>query len=395
MYQNHPAAEIFPLLSDPELSELADDIRQNGLREPIWLWKDASGATFLLDGRNRVKACELAGAEPTSRYYAGDQPIEFVVSHNLHRRHLTPGQKAAIAATLEPLFASEARARKVESGKATGRGHKKVMAEPPQPLSRQRAAKSTGSSGRSVSQYKRVAAVAPDLADKVKAGTMPLDRADRIIRDREAETRRVAEAKKEAKQSDKPAEVDIREGDFRVVLADVRDVDAVITDPPYGAEFLPLLADLAKWADAVLKPGGVMAVLMGQTHLPEVYRLLSGFRPYRWTCCLLTPGPGYVSHPRKIQSNWKPVLIYGGGPRISDLIENAGDQTSAQEHHKWGQAYSGFHTLVERLTKQGETIADPFMGSGTTLLAAHALGRHAIGCDIEEQSVATARERLK
>ena len=44
-------------------------------------------------------------------------------------------------------------------------------------------------SGRAVSQYKRVAATAPDLAEKVKSGAMPLDRAERIIRDREAEAR--------------------------------------------------------------------------------------------------------------------------------------------------------------------------------------------------------------
>jgi 16S rRNA G966 N2-methylase RsmD len=214
------------------------------------------------------------------------------------------------------------------------------------------------------------------------------------VRDRQAETRKVAEAKAEAEAQPQPSLVDIRHGDFREVLADLENVDAIITDPPYPYEFLPLLADLAAWADKVLAEDGVLCVLMGQTHLPEVYRLLDGHRPYRWTCCYLTEGPGYVSHPRKVQSNWKPLLVYGNGPRVSDVVRSTGSDAGAKSLHKWGQDYSAFHEIVERFTSKGQTVVDPFMGSGTTLLAAHALGRHAIGADLDTEAVATARERL-
>lgn len=256
-----------------------------------------------------------------------------------------------------------------------------------------KAAQTTGTSGRSVARYKRVASAAPDLAEKVKAG-LALERAERIVRDREAEQRRIQEAKAQAAAQPIQVRVDIRHGDFREALADLEHVDAIITDPPYPAEYLDLLDDLAAWSDKVLAPDGVMAVLMGQTHLPEVYRRLDGGRPYRWTACLLTPGAGYASMPRRLQSNWKPVLIYGGGPRFSDVIRSEGTDANAKANHKWGQDYAAFHTLVERLTKPGQTVVDPFMGSGTTLLAANALGRHAIGADVDADSVATARGRL-
>ncbi|MGH3847535.1 MAG: DNA methyltransferase, partial [Pseudonocardiaceae bacterium] len=223
---------------------------------------------------------------------------------------------------------------------------------------------------------------------------MALDRAERIVRDRQAEQRRVAQARAQAAAEPTPTTVDIRHGDFRDVLADLTGIDAIITDPPYPAEFLPLLADLSAWADKVLTPDGVMAVLIGQTHLPEVYRLLDGHRPYRWTGCYLTPGNGYVSHPRKVQSSWKPLLVYGGGPRFADVIRSEGTDAGAKSLHKWGQDYAAFHTLIERLTQRGQTVVDPFMGSGTTLLAAHALGRHAIGADIDAAAVRTSRERV-
>ncbi len=216
-------------------------------------------------------------------------------------------------------------------------------------------------------------------------------RIERIKRDEVAEQRRVAEARQEAEVQPEPARTEIRHGDFRDVLADLSDVDAVITDPPYPAEYLPLLADLAVWADKVLAPDGVLAVLIGQTHLPEVYRLLGGHRPYRWTCCYLTVGPGYVSHQRKVQSSWKPLLVYGGDRRLGDVVRSTSD---AKQRHRWGQNYEAFRDITERLTSRGQTVVDPFMGAGTTLLAAHALGRHAIGCDIDADAVATARERL-
>ncbi len=392
----HPAAELFPLLGDEELRELADDIREHGLHEPIWLYSDPERGPVLLDGRNRVRACMLAKVPWTKRFYEGDDPIAFSVSLNVKRRHLSAGRLAALSDDVRDLYATEAAAR---VGGRPGKDDEKPPASV-QEVSRreresaERAAKVTGTSGRSVYQWRRIKQSAPDLAQKVKADEISLQRAERIIRDREAGQRRIEQARAEAAAQPAPTIVDIRVGDFREVLADLHDIDAVITDPPYPHEFIPLLEDLAAWADKVLKPDGVLAVLMGQTYLPEVYRLLDGHRPYRWTACYLTSGPGYVSMARRAQSNWKPLIIYGGGPRFADVIRSEGQDADAKSNHKWGQDYGAFHTVIERLTERGQIVADPFAGSGTTLLAAHALGRHAVGADVDAGAVATARERL-
>ncbi len=391
----HPVADLFPVLGDGELRELADDIAERGLIEPIWLWDDPESGTMLLDGRTRLRACELASVPVRTRRYPGDDPLGFAIAENVKRRHLTPGQLAFLAIDSERLYA------KANADKVGGRPRsdkEKPVADPRQVRKRksaEQAAATTGASGRLVSAAKRIERDAPDLAEKVRGREkMALDRAERIVRDRQAEQRRVAQARAQAAAEPTPTTVDIRHGDFRDVLADLTGIDAIITDPPYPAEFLPLLADLSAWADKVLTPDGVMAVLIGQTHLPEVYRLLDGHRPYRWTGCYLTPGNGYVSHPRKVQSSWKPLLVYGGGPRFADVIRSEGTDAGAKSLHKWGQDYAAFHTLIERLTQRGQTVVDPFMGSGTTLLAAHALGRHAIGADIDAAAVRTSRERV-
>ena len=86
---NHPAADRYPMMSDEQLSELADDIAANGQLEPVWLDEDGQ----LLDGRNRLSACRSLGIEPRCEVYRGDDIEAFVASMNEHRRHLTPEQR--------------------------------------------------------------------------------------------------------------------------------------------------------------------------------------------------------------------------------------------------------------------------------------------------------------
>jgi hypothetical protein len=97
-YEFHPIANIFPLMSDEELDVLAEDITANGLTFHIILYEGK-----ILDARNRYLACQRAGVEPGFSEYDGDTPIQFVLSLNLHRRHLTISQRAAIAAELATL----------------------------------------------------------------------------------------------------------------------------------------------------------------------------------------------------------------------------------------------------------------------------------------------------
>jgi N6-adenosine-specific RNA methylase IME4 len=91
----HPLAELFPMLPEKEIRELADDIVTFGQRVPIVLLDSK-----ILDGRNRYAACRFADVEPSFVDYDGDDPLNFVLSHNLHRRHLTESQRAMVAASI-------------------------------------------------------------------------------------------------------------------------------------------------------------------------------------------------------------------------------------------------------------------------------------------------------
>lgn len=97
-YLVHPAASAWPLMSEAELDELADDIQRNGLRSPVRM----RGA-LVLDGRNRLLACARAGVPPVVVHDHVEDPYAWVVSANLHRRHLTTSQRAMVAARLATL----------------------------------------------------------------------------------------------------------------------------------------------------------------------------------------------------------------------------------------------------------------------------------------------------
>jgi 16S rRNA G966 N2-methylase RsmD len=126
--QTHPIADLIPSMSEEEYRGLVEDIKINGLIDPIYLFEGR-----ILDGRHRYRACLELNIEPRFEEYQGDGPVAFVISRNLKRRHLTESQRAALAVELLPYIEKEARERQVKSGGEYGvlggRGIKKGSEE--------------------------------------------------------------------------------------------------------------------------------------------------------------------------------------------------------------------------------------------------------------------------
>lgn len=164
-FEYHPVADLFPLMPDPELEALSRDIEANGLREPIWLHPDGR----IIDGRNRYRACMLVGVEPDTRTWDGDVDlVAFVVSLNLHRRHLSEGQRAMIAAKIA----------NIEPGQFAGNQHVPCANLRTPPVSQSAAAALMDVSRRSVQHATKVQTDgAPELVQAVESGAVPVSAA--------------------------------------------------------------------------------------------------------------------------------------------------------------------------------------------------------------------------
>jgi ParB-like nuclease domain len=158
----HPAADLFPMMTPEELQELAADIQTSGLRTPIMLSHDGKQ---LIDGRNRLAACELAKIEPTfAKLAADDDPMAFIASANLMRRNMTKGQQAMAMGMMYP-----------ESEKG-GRGKKGAATNP---------VLSTGFSRTRLEQARAVLRHSRPLAEAVLKGTISLNDALAKVKEQE------------------------------------------------------------------------------------------------------------------------------------------------------------------------------------------------------------------
>lgn len=198
MLQAHPVADLFPMLADDELVELAADIAERGLLQAIVL--DSEGR--ILDGRNRLAACHMAGLEPRFETYDGDDPDGYALAVNGGRRDLTKSKRAMIAAKSSKLerFGDQSElARILQVPKSRISEAMTVFKHAPDLVDsvvsgatsldgaydtareRKRAAESTES------QMLKLRCDAPDLADLVTEERMSLGDAMAAMREREAQ----------------------------------------------------------------------------------------------------------------------------------------------------------------------------------------------------------------
>jgi hypothetical protein len=112
-YPYHPVTQLFPLLEGPAFESLKKDIQENGQLVPVWIHQGQ-----IIDGRNRDRACRELGIPTVVQEWNGKGSlVGFVLSQNVHRRHLNESQRAMVAARAKPHFEDEAR-RRMRAGKA-------------------------------------------------------------------------------------------------------------------------------------------------------------------------------------------------------------------------------------------------------------------------------------
>jgi ParB-like chromosome segregation protein Spo0J len=415
--------QLLPDLSAEEFAALKASIAESGVLIPVTY--DAE-TNEVVDGHQRLRAVAELRAKGTVvpepmkqlRHFGSDEErIAFVVSSNVQRRKLSSAQRRALVAeALRRLPSLSDRRLALMSGVdgktvAAVRGELVGRAEIPHvearadTLGRQQPARkrrppatifvqSTRDAGRAANALRA-------LGDDA-SGLIGLTRAEE--RARMANLARIR-----AEAATGPSEHtgdawELRTGDFREVLAGLTDrsVDAVVTDPPYDNEGVPLYEPLGAFGLRVLKPGRLAVVYAGNLQLDREMSLLErGGLIYMWHGVNVLAGRHTRVRVRMVFGQHRSVLLYSAGPYqprawLNDVVFAEGRGGPEERPlHPWQQALEPVRHWIRQVSEPGELIVDPFLGSGTTAIAAVMEGRRFIGCDIDPGCVETTRRRLE
>lgn len=240
----HEVANIFPMMSATEFESLKTDIESNGLLEPIWQYEGK-----IIDGRNRYQACVELGIKPHFREWDGIGSLTaFVVSLNLHRRHLDESQRGIVGARIKSLFEAEAKTRMSEGGK--GRANLPYLEKG---RSRDKAAEAVSVSPRTVESADKVLKQgAPELVHAVESGTasvsaaaqvatLPVEEQREIVAQGEAEILKAAKeirAKKtEARRVERIERIADLSRESIQPLTSIGRYPIILADPPWAYDF--------------------------------------------------------------------------------------------------------------------------------------------------------------
>ena len=189
--------------------------------------------------------------------------------------------------------------------------------------------------------------------------------------------------------------IELHLGDCLEVMRSMPDksVDAVITDPPYG---INKEGWDSSFPDYLITEGfrlsDFMAVIPGIWSLGRCISLMGD--KYLWT--IAGHKGGAMSNGAVGFNKWQPVVVGGKTKKRigSDAFDFSPSDIGHVIYHSCQKPLGFMKWVISKTTSEGDTILDPFMGSGTTLVAALQLGRRAIGIEIEEKYCQIAIKRL-
>lgn len=409
-----------------KIKELADSIKELGLLNPITVNKDFT----LIAGMHRLEACKLLGYEDISANVIDLNVLlaelaeidENLVRNNLHwleqDRQLKRRKKIYELLHPETMHGNTTERAKVKRNNSV--------------LQKTFTQDTANKLGQSQSNIQKSVARAENIIEEVEEDIKKLDitktegtilarfepeQQKKIIEVKKQKTDSsikeiVQEIKKEEKNQiklnerdrlaeigkNKKIEIDFRLGDFEEVFADLPDgsIDCIITDPPYPYEFIEVWTKLSRFAKRILKPNGYCIAYSGQMYLPEVIKRMNEHLDYYWTFAVYHEGQTQIVNGINLMCRWKPVLIFQNGKK---KIENTFQDYFISEQrekngHDWQQSKSGVGYLIEMFTKEGDTIFEPFAGSGTTIIAARDKNRNILAAEIDENTYNIAKALL-
>ncbi len=413
---------VFPEMSSEDYDRLRNDIEVNGYDEsqPIWIYQEQ-----ILDGWNRYRACNELAVEPTIEQFTGNdiEAINFVMRTN-KRRNLNSGQWACIAIEAEHIVEAireavekERRQKQAETQATTKTSGAITELIPPQPINkrdnetRTKVANIFNTNERYVSEATKLKKESPETYEQVKAGNKTFSEVKKEQKQEKLKQAVIRRKEDESKQVDQRAVISQTDAVSFLNSIEGNSIDLLITDPPYSTDIDDIEAFAAEWLPLAIdkiKPTGRAYICIGAypKEILAYLQLLSKQdkfivdNPLIWTyknTLGVTPKMKYNLNYQMIihlySKDSEPLDTSITNEMFSVQEINAPDGRVGNRFHRWQKPNELAKRLIIHSTKEGDTIIDPFAGSGTFLVAGASLGRKAVGCDIDEEAIKIAGGR--
>jgi len=399
---NETLKNLIPPLSADEYNDLKESVLREGIRDPIYVWKDV-----IIDGHNRyglAKKYDLDFDIKELDFEDMEDAKMWMLSNQLARRNVTPFIRAELALKLKRFHQEALRDKK----RATVMFPDKEHALPDiSKDTREEIAKSAGVSHgyiHTVSRIKESGRVDTRTMNRLRTGEITAGKILKEIKREERKEMAVQEMERAAQHYVADDSLQIINADFYSwcnTNLEEGGVDLILTDPPYPKEYLHVWDQLGEVAAKTLKFGGYLAVYSGQLYFDYVMKILGKHLSYVWTIALKHTGPTQLVGARNLICGWKPILIFKNAPpgKIvsasgSALMDFIGEDYREKDFHEWGQGESAVGYLMKTLSYPNELVLDPFVGGGTTLTVAKQLKRKCIGIEIDESHISKIKANI-
>lgn len=404
---------LIPPLSNEEFKQLERNILEEGIREPLITWNG-----ILIDGHNRYRIAQEhdMNYETLEKEFENINRVkEWMIHNQFGRRNLSNYQRSVLALQLEDVFREKA---KENQGKRTDISQISVESKPID--TQKEVAKIANVSHDTIAKVKKIEATAtPEVKARLNTGTMSINEAYKEIKKEENEqlkTQKAIEIIEKVYENN----TNIYNGDCIEYIKTIKDksIDCLITDPPYGVDIqfgaydnqlsrkiendgniedaLVLLDEMLINVKSKLKEDAHIYIFCNWKIYPQFNQIISKHFQIKnliiWDKLFMGMGDLKGNY----SSSYEMIVFAGGNREFLTRPKNIIQcRFSDERFHNTQKPVELIKQLIDNSTNVNETIFDPFLGSGSTVVAAKEMKRNFIGCEIDEQNYKITLKRLE
>jgi DNA modification methylase len=406
--------KLIPALTGEEYKQLEANILSEGIRDPLVVWNG-----YLVDGHNRYAIANKYSLEfrtVNKEFKDGNEAKLWMINNQFGRRNLNAYQRGVLALELESVFRVKAKENQIRKPQSVPQ----ISAEQKPIETRQEIAKVANVSHDTIAKVKKIEAVAtPEVKAQLSTGVISINQAYQEIKKEEKEqlkTQKAIEIIEKVYESN----CNIYHGDCLEYIKTIADksIDCLITDPPYGVDIqfgaydnqlsrkiandensqdaLCLLDKMLIEVKCKLKDNAHLYIFCNWKIYPDFSKIISNHFQIKnviiWDKLFMGMGDLKGNY----SSSYEMIIFAGGNREFLNRPKNIIQcRFNDERFHNTQKPIDLIKQLIENSTDVNELVFDPFLGSGSTVVASKQLKRNYIGCEIDEQNYKITLKRIQ